>query len=183
MTHFFKTCALACVMSLSVATMSAQAATPSDASLVKLMQITKAAEQIKQMTSPDAGMMEQMVQGSLKGIPDSEISPNQRQQLGKIINKYNRQVFDEAYVKQMTEQMTKAYIASAKKHFTQEEVDAQIAFYGSPVGQNIINKQPAMVQDYMNSVMPEVMESTMKRMQEVMPKMQAEIAALKKSAK
>ena len=68
---------------------------------------------------------------------------------------------------------------TAKQHFDQAEVDAQIAFYSSEAGQSIINKQPAMMKDYMTKVMPIVMESTMEKVQDIMPRMAADIKALK----
>ena len=63
----------------------------------------------------------------------------------------------------MNQQIVDVYVQTAKQHFNQEEVDAQIAFYSSEVGQNIIDKQPSMMKDYMAQVMPIVMESTMKK--------------------
>lgn len=162
----------------SVMSLPVQAAVPTDASLKQLMKVTKTTELMNQMTSPDNTMMDQMVQSSLANIPQDKMSTYQRQKLTKIISKYNKEMFDSTYINKLNQQMMSAYINSAKEHFTQEEVDAQIAFYSSKVGQSIIDKQPAMMQDYMQEAMPIVMESSMTQLQKVMPRMQAEIEAL-----
>lgn len=178
MTYLFKTCALACLMALCTANMSAQAATPSTDSLVTLMQVTKANEQLNQLSNPNNGMMAQMVDSSLAGIPEADISESQRRELGKIINKYNQQIFTQDYIDSLSQQITQQYIKAAQKHFTQQEVDAQIAFYSSEVGKSIINKQPAMMQDFMLEAMPMITKTSMEQMQKIMPQMQAEIEAL-----
>lgn len=167
------------VLTLCLGTMAvpALAAAPTDGSLRQLMTVTKVDEMAKQMM-PDSNMVEQMIQAALAGIPQDEISEYQREQLGKIISKYNREMFSDDYINALNKQLIEGYIKTAKRHFTQQEVNAQIEFYGSKLGQSIINKQPAMMQDYMNEVMPAVTQSSMAELQKVMPRMQAEIEAL-----
>ncbi|WP_131669792.1 DUF2059 domain-containing protein [Psychrobacter pygoscelis] len=164
---------LGCVMSFPV-----QAAVPTDASLKQLMVVTKSSEMMEQMITPDNNMMDQLLQSSLESFPQDEMDDHQRQELSRIISKYNKEMFNEAFVNKIEEQMIAAYIRSAKKHFTQEEVDAQIDFYSTDVGQSIVNKQPAMLQEYMKEAMPIAMEASMQQIQKIMPKMQAEIEAL-----
>ena len=178
MTYLFKTCALACIMAISTANMSVQAATPSTVSLVTLMQVTKANEQLKQLSEPNNNLMAQIVESSLAGIPEADMSESQRRELGKIINKYNQQLFTQDYIDTLSQQITHQYIKAAQKHFTQQEVDAQINFYSSEVGKSIINKQPAMMQDFMLEAMPMITKTNMEQMQKIMPQMQAEIEAL-----
>lgn len=106
------------------------------------------------------------------------MSALQRQQLTAIITKYNKEIFNDDYVNKLNERLIQDYIVTAKQHFTQQEVDAQVAFYSSVVGQSIIDKQPSMIQDYMTKTMPTVMQGSMEQVQKVLPRMQAEIATL-----
>lgn len=48
-------------------------------------------------------------------------------------------------------ELKKSYLASAKSVFNQNEVNAQIAFYGSTDGQNALKKQPAMASTYLGN--------------------------------
>lgn len=169
------------VLSLSamtIPTLSVQAAVPTDASLLKLIEVTKVIETMNDMSS-DSEVTEQVMQTMLASMPDNELTAAQRKRFDEIVLKYSKEMTSKDNVESLNRQITNAYIQSAKKHFNQQEVEAQIAFYSSQVGQSIIDKQPAMMKDYMAKIMPVVMESTMKKMQEVMPKMAADLEALK----
>lgn len=169
------------VLSLSamtIPTLSVQAAVPTDASLMKLIEVTKVIETMNDMSS-DSEVTEQVMQTMLASMPDNELTAAHRKRFDEIVLKYSKEMTSKDNVESLNRQITNAYIQSAKQHFNQQEVDAQIAFYSSQVGQSIIDKQPAMMKDYMAKIMPVIMESTMKKMQEVMPKMAADLEALK----
>lgn len=181
MTSLLKSSAFAMVLSLSamtIPTLSVQAAVPTDASLMKLIEVTKVIETMNDMSS-DSEVTEQVMQTMLASMPDNELTAAQRKRFDEIVLKYSKEMTSKDNVESLNRQITNAYIQSAKQHFNQQEVDAQIAFYSSQVGQSIIDKQPAMMKDYMAKIMPVVMESTMRKMQEVMPKMAADLEALK----
>ena len=180
MKSLFKNSAFALTLSVSVMTavaiptLSAQAAVPTDASLLKLVEITKVVETMNDMSN-NSEMIEQAM---LASIPNKELNAAQLQRFDEIIRKYSKEMADKNEAEKLNKKLIDVYVQSAKQHFTQKEIDAQIAFYSSQAGQSIIDKQPAMVKDYTAKIMPIVMESTMKRMQEVTPKMAAEIKAL-----
>lgn len=181
MTSLLKNSVFAISLALSamaIPTLSAQAAVPTDASLMKLIKVTKVIETMNDMSS-DNEVTEQVMQTMLASMPNSELTVAQRKRFDEIVLKYSKEMTNKDNVESLNRQITTAYVQSAKQHFSQEEVDAQIAFYSSEAGQSIIDKQPAMMKDYMSKIMPVVMESTMKKMQEVMPKMAADIKALK----
>ena len=163
---------------MTIPTLSVQAAVPTDASLMKLIEVTKVIETMNDMSS-DSEVTEQVMQTMLASMPDNELTAAQRKRFDEIVLKYSKEMTSKDNVESLNRQITNAYIQSAKQHFNQQEVDAQIAFYSSQVGQSIIDKQPAMMKDYMAKIMPVVMESTMKKMQEVMPKMAADLEDLK----
>lgn len=181
MTSLLKSSAFAMALSLSamtIPTLSVQAAVPTDASLLKLIEVTKVIETMNDMSS-DSEVTEQVMQTMLTSMPDNELTAAQRKRFDEIVLKYSKEMTSKDNVESLNRQITNAYIQSAKQHFNQQEVDAQIAFYSSQVGQSIIDKQPAMMKDYMAKIMPVVMESTMKKMQEIMPKMAADLEDLK----
>lgn len=165
---------LSAMTAMAIPAEAAQAAVPTDASLLKLVEVTKVVETMNDMSN-NSEMIEQAM---LASIPN-ELNASQRQRFDEIIRKYSREMADKNEAEKINKEVIDAYIQSAKQHFNQQEVDAQIAFYSSQAGQSIIDKQPAMMKDYMAKIMPIVMESTMKKMQEVMPKMAADIKALK----
>lgn len=181
MTSLLKSSTFAMALSLSamtIPTLSVQAAVPTDASLLKLIEVTKVIETMNDMSS-DSEVTEQVMQTMLASMPDNELTAAQRKRFDEIVLKYSKEMTSKDNVESLNRQITNAYIQSAKQHFNQQEVDAQIAFYSSQVGQSIIDKQPAMMKDYMAKIMPVVMESTMKKMQEIMPKMAADLEDLK----
>lgn len=62
-----------------------------------------------------------------------------------------------------------------QKHYTQQEVDALIGFYDSPLGQSILNKQGVMLGEFMQSV-PSIVDARAQSMaREIMREMNAEI--------
>ena len=163
---------------MTIPTLSAEAAVPTDASLMKLIEVTKVIKTMNDMSS-DSEVTEQVMQTMLASMPDNELTAAQRKRFDEIVLKYSKEMTSKDNVESLNRQITNAYIQSAKQHFNQQEVDAQIAFYSSQVGQSIIDKQPAMMKDYMAKIMPVVMESTMRKMQEIMPKMAADLEDLK----
>ncbi|WP_201510318.1 DUF2059 domain-containing protein [Psychrobacter alimentarius] len=183
MTSLLKSSAFAITLSVSamtamvVPTLSAQAAVPTDASLMKLIKVTKIVETMNDMSS-DNEMTEEMMKTMLASMPNNELNAAQRKRFDEIILKYSKEMTKRDNVEGINKQIVNMYMQSAKKHFDQKEVDAQIEFYSTEVGQSIIDKQPAMMKDYMAQIMPIIMESTMKKMQEVMPKMAADLKAL-----
>ena len=159
-------------------TLAAHAAVPTDASLLKLIKVTKIVETMNDMSS-DSEVTELFRQTMLASMPDNELNAAQRKRFDEIILKYSKEMTDKENRESLNKQIIDVYVQSAKQHFNQQEVDAQIAFYSSQVGQSIIDKQPAVIKDYMVKITPIVMESTMKKMQDIMPRMAADIKAIK----
>lgn len=169
---------LSTMTAMAVPTLSAQAAVPTDASLLKLIKVTKIVETMNDMSS-DSEVTELFRQTMLASMPDNELNAAQRKRFDEIILKYSKEMTDKENLESLNKQIIDVYVQSAKQHFNQQEVNAQIAFYSSQVGQSIIDKQPAVIKDYMVKITPIVMESTMKKMQDIMPRMAADIKAIK----
>ena len=69
------------------------------------------------------------------------------------------------------------YVRVYQKTFNQQEVDGMIAFYKMPVGQTVIAKMPAVMQntiEEMQQMMAPVMQKIQKTQQDVVAEMKAE---------
>ena len=157
MKSLLKKTALAISLSFSAAammalpTLSVQAAVPTDKSLMALVKIIKLDETVKQMNSN--GMTQRkVIEAMLPSFTTENMSDYQRQQVIKVLTNYTNNIFNDEYIESVNSANIKAYIDAAKKYFTQEEVNAQIAFYSTKVGASIIEKQPSMTQDYTEAV-------------------------------
>ena len=106
-----------------------------------------------------------------------DLTPTQQQQVIEIINRNLSNILNDVKP-QMIQLSQQGFIEASKKYYTQEEVDAQIEFYSSPVGQRIIQKQPEVMQNYMSTVMPAVMKTMGDQMRITLPIMKKELEAV-----
>ena len=67
--------------------------------------------------------------------------------------------------------LTQAYINAAKTYYTQAEVDAQIKFYDTAVGQNILAKQPQITAAFLKQSLPQDTSETENQLSELLPQM------------
>ena len=67
--------------------------------------------------------------------------------------------------------LTQAYISAAKTYYTQAEVDAQIKFYDTAVGQNILAKQPQITAAFLKQSLPQDTSETESQLSELLPQM------------
>ncbi|WP_230656106.1 DUF2059 domain-containing protein [Psychrobacter sp. I-STPA10] len=168
---------LATAIVFGMGSVSAQAATPTDASITKLMQVMHMSEMMEHMLGSKSDMIQSMVQAQIQKSDTTPITPAQRQQINNIVDKNISQMLAkiEPQVNQLAQ---KGFIDAAKQYYTQQEVDAQIEFYSSAVGQSIVEKQPEVMQAYMVNIMPEIMGIMDKQMQVTMPVMIKELDAV-----
>lgn len=68
--------------------------------------------------------------------------------------------------------LTQAYIKAAKTYYTQAEVDAQIDFYDTVMGQSILAKQPQITAAFLQQPLPEDTSETGAQLGELLPQMQ-----------
>lgn len=162
---------------------------PSDISIIKLMQVMHLDEQI------DAIVNSQQVAIDTINTQTS----NRAQQTGddkagdKKLNKRQRELQTQIqgllgqYAKIMTnsiddatdvETMTQAYINAAKSYYSQAEVDAQIEFYDSVIGQSILAKQPQVTADFLKQSLPDDMSDTKNQLSELLPQMKQIIKSI-----
>ncbi len=78
-------------------------------------------------------------------MPDA--TDAQKKQFQAMIDEEMRQALGPEAIREMLEATVPVY----QRHLTKGDLDAMIAFYSSPVGQKILQEQPAMVQESMEA--------------------------------
>lgn len=69
------------------------------------------------------------------------------------------------------EELTQAYLAAAKAHYNQQEVNALIGFYDTQIGQSILEKNPKVTSEFLKASLPDEaeMKQTTEQLEELMP--------------
>ena len=152
---------------------------PTQISIIKLMQVMHIDEQIQSIVDGK--------QAAIDAINTQTQQNNQSQQTNdKALNKRQRELQNQIqsvlgqYAKIMTngigntadiQTLTQAYISAAKTYYTQAEVDAQIKFYDTAVGQNILAKQPQITAAFLQQSLPQDTSETENQLSELLPQM------------
>ena len=148
---------------------------PTDITIIKLMQVMHIDEQIQSI-----------VDGKQAAINAINTQTQNQQTTDKPLNKRQRELQNQIqsvlgqYAKIMTngigntadiQTLTQAYISAAKTYYTQAEVDAQIKFYDTTVGQNILAKQPQITAAFLKQSLPQDTSETENQLSELLPQM------------
>ncbi|NRD70965.1 DUF2059 domain-containing protein [Psychrobacter okhotskensis] len=150
---------------------------PTGTSIVKLMQVMHIDEQIESIVNGQ--------QAAIDAI-NTQQTRTQQKDSGKL-NKRQRELQEQIqsvlgqYAKIMTngignatdkQTLTQAYINAAKNYYTQAEVDAQIGFYDTVIGQSILAKQPQITAAFLKQSLPDDTSETEAQLGELLPQMQ-----------
>ncbi|PNK59873.1 DUF2059 domain-containing protein [Psychrobacter sp. FDAARGOS_221] len=147
---------------------------PTDASLLELMEVMRMTEMMQSMTVAQGEMMDSVMQSALQDKDLQQITETQRQQMVRVLSDYTQELMADSN-KAMIDIVKKHFLVLAKQHYTQAEVDAQIAFYSSDIGQRILDKQPTFMQAYMKAITPETMDVVNQTQQKLKPKLKQEL--------
>lgn len=179
MPFFFKRFAikssLSLVLLLSFTMASVQAAVPTEASIKKLMKVTNVDGIIQTMPRQGAAMVDEVMMGIVLQQNVKKLSVEQRQKLGQVSKKYVQKLITDVNTPAIQQSLVNSFIKTTQKHYTQAEVDAQIKFYGSPVGQSIIKKQPILMHEFTDIAVPTVLKSTQTNMKKLIPQLEKDI--------
>ena len=164
-----------CVAALALlAAVPAWAEPASAESVQKMMRVMKVESQYDSALGSTLQMMrDQMV----NSIPKhANISTEQRAQIEAVIQnawqKYQERLAGDA---ELRKTVFASFQQLAQKHYTQQEVDALIGFYDSPLGQSILDKQGMIIGEFTQSV-PAILDTRIQSMtREIMREMNAEI--------
>jgi hypothetical protein len=152
---------------------------PTQEQLAKWFNLMRVQDQLESITKTMSAAMQQQMAAQIKqtqqahpemGAMDEEL----QQALTKVTNKFMERAMNLITSAEMIEDMTKNY----QKHFTRSDVDGAIAFYSSPAGQHLLEKQPVILQEYL----PVVLQRTMDRVKPLTEEMTKEMAEIAKSS-
>ena len=142
---------------------NAFAATPSDASLEKWMEVQHFDKEIKQSFKAGfSASLQPFVSKMIAALP-----PEKQVQVNEAWTRYLDGIKEGVLTPELMAKLRNDFKDSAKTYFTQEEVNALIAFYSSHAGKSIMDK------------LPEFMSKTNQQMMQNMPKV-AELEAIHK---
>ena len=137
---------------------NAFAAPPSDASLERLFEVQRMESMLDQsfqglQRTQNLVLSEPDIQESLRNIPEEK-----RPQVVAILKKYAEQSVADINTPKVRAQMRKVALEEMKAFYTQEEVNALIDFYSTPIGQSVLDKTPRYVEATVKSMMPIIMK-------------------------
>ena len=134
------------------------AAPPSNASLERLFEVQRMESMLDQsfqglQRTQNFVLSEPDIQESLRNIPEEK-----RPQVVAILKKYAEQSVADINTPKVRAQMRKVALEEMKAFYTQEEVNALIDFYSTPIGQSVLDKTPRYVEATVKSMMPIIMK-------------------------
>ena len=150
--------------------------------LAKLFDVMRIKQQMQSMRMMVPGMVQQQIQSAMKqteaDLPaGSKLTPEKREKMQAIMNKYVGKAMDLYPTDEMLTDMTAIY----QKHLSKDDVEGLIAFYSSPAGQHLLDAQPVIAQEYMPMVMGKVAQRSQAMTKEMMREM-AEVVPSSKPA-
>src|SRR5690606_42052621 len=113
-------------------------------------------------------------QSSNQRASDQQLNKRQRElqeQIQSVLGQYAKIMTEGIGNAADAQTLTQAYISAAKTYYTQAEVDAQIKFYDTAVGQSILAKQPQITAAFLQQSLPEDTSETEAQLSELLPQM------------
>lgn len=154
---------------------------PSDVSIIKLMQVMHIDEQIQSIVNGQQAAIDAINtqtknqnQSSNQRASDQPLNKRQRElqeQIQSVLGQYTKIMTEGIGNAADAQTLTQAYISAAKTYYTQAEVDAQIKFYDTAVGQSILAKQPQITAAFLQQSLPEDTSETEAQLSELLPQM------------
>lgn len=163
------------VTAISTATPITITTMPTEASIVKLMAVMRIDEQIEAIVNGQQAAIAVINERSNTGElakDDDELNERQRairEQVQGLLGQYAKIMTGSIDEATDSETLTQAYITAAKAYYTQQEVDAQIKFYDTPVGQSILDKQPQVTAAFLKQSLPKDMSGTEEQLGQMLP--------------
>ena len=148
---------------------------PTDVSIIKLMQVMHIDEQIQSIVDGKQAAINAInTQTQNQQINDKPLNKRQRElqnQIQSVLGQYAKIMTNGIGNTADIQTLTQAYISAAKTYYTQAEVDAQIKFYDTVVGQNILAKQPQITAAFLKQSLPQDTPETESQLSELLPQM------------
>ena len=150
---------------------------PTDTSIVKLMEVMHIDEQIESIVNGQQAAIDaiNMQQTRTQQKDNGKLNKSQRElqeQIQKVLGQYTKIMTNGIGNATDKQTLTQAYIKAAKTYYTQAEVDAQIDFYDTVMGQSILSKQPQITAVFLKQSLPEDTSETEAQLDKLLPQMQ-----------
>ncbi|MGB2786459.1 DUF2059 domain-containing protein [Psychrobacter sp.] len=151
---------------------------PTDKSIVKLMEVMHIDEQIESIVNGQQAAINAVnvqTQNRTESVGDGNLNKRQQalqEQIQKVLGQYAKIMTNTIGDTTDKQTLTQAYINAAKTYYTQAEVDAQIDFYDTVMGQSILSKQPQITAAFLKQSLPEDTSETEAQLDELLPQMQ-----------
>ena len=150
---------------------------PTDTSIIKLMEVMHIDEQIESIVKGKQAAIDAInvqTQNRTESVGDGKLNKRQQalqEQIQKVLGQYAKIMTNSIGDTTDKQTLTQAYIDAAKTYYTQAEVDAQIKFYDTAVGQNILAKQPQITAAFLKQSLPQDTSETENQLSELLPQM------------
>ncbi|WP_426243401.1 DUF2059 domain-containing protein [Psychrobacter sp. TWP2-1-2] len=151
---------------------------PTDTSIVKLMEVMHIDEQIESIVNGQQAAIDAInvqTQNRTESVGDGNLNKRQQalqEQIQKVLGQYAKIMTNTIGDTTDKHTLTQAYINAAKTYYTQAEVDAQIDFYDTVMGQSILSKQPQITAAFLKQSLPDDTSETEAQLDELLPQMQ-----------
>jgi hypothetical protein len=132
---------------------------PTKEQLAKLFEVMRLRQQMQSVMKMMPAMIQQQVQAQAKEMAPKlpgggQLTPEQQAAYGKLMRNFMEKALNLYPADEMIADMASIY----QRHMTREDVDAYIAFYGTPAGQHLLELQPVIMKEYMPLVMGRMQE-------------------------
>ena len=148
---------------------------PTEISIIKLMQVMHIDEQIQSIVDGKQAAIDAInTQTQSQQTNDKQLNKRQRElqnQIQSVLGQYAKIMTNGIGNTADIQTLTQAYISAAKTYYTQAEVDTQIKFYDTAVGQNILAKQPQITAAFLKQSLPQDTLETENQLGELLPQM------------
>jgi uncharacterized protein len=145
-------------------------APPSDASIREMFTLARTEETLNGMKP----QLDAMITASMKEVSQGkEITPERQAILDRMRDKIMAAYHDAFGFESMQSMLMRVYQAT----YTQDEIDGLIAFYKTPAGQALINKNPLLTQNLLGE-MRTAMRPMVQQIQQIKGQSEQEINAL-----
>lgn len=135
-----------------------RAAPPDDAQVDRLLAVMRAQKTVEAMVPQVQASQQQMVAQLTAG---QTLSPEQRQRLDGIVYQSNARMLGTL----SWNNLQPLYRTIYRQTFSAQDMEAMIGFYGSPAGQNLLDKMPKLMQNTMTA-MQDLMVPMMQQMRQ-----------------
>lgn len=159
---------------------------PSDRSIKQFMEIYDYDQLIEEVIGDSEGKRQAVISAmySSMGVDindTDDLTEEQKTKLAKfndMLDDYAEYIFENRK-EEMQEIYKQGIRQTLQSIYTQEEIDAQIDFYSTPIGRDIVEKQTVFTKTYYESILPKIMAIQNENMQQAMIKLAEDITAIK----